>query len=223
MSKMHCFTIALSCLLARALHAQPDGFYLIEGEASAPFVDEDGCYTVKVGKSATIGWNSFLVEKGETFRFEQEDSESTVINFVTGQSQSTLSGNIQSKGKIYLNHPSKIVVTPDAVLNAPQIVLLPRSCCLRLAGSRFGGSPAQFRRSHPPDWAYVDHRLPRERQASRPDPQQGASLDGQGCPTGVRRAARGLRRGCASAAQVVRGRIRPRPPPRGGTARGRAR
>lgn len=142
MSKMHCFTIALSCLLARALHAQPDGFYLIEGEASAPFVDEDGCYTVKVGKSATIGWNSFLVEKGETFRFEQEDSESTVINFVTGQSQSTLSGNIQSKGKIYLNHPSKIVVTPDAVLNAPQIVLVSEQGNVQVSGTLVANEPS---------------------------------------------------------------------------------
>ena len=31
MSKVYCFTIALSFLLAGALHAQPDGFYLIEG------------------------------------------------------------------------------------------------------------------------------------------------------------------------------------------------
>ena len=142
MSKMYCFTIALSFLLAGALHAGPDGFYLIEGDASAHFVDGDGCNVVKVGKHATIGWNRFSVEKGETFRFEQEDSESSVINFVTGESESTLSGNIQSKGKIYLTHPSKIVVTPAAVLNAPQVVLVSEQGNIQVNGTLVASQPS---------------------------------------------------------------------------------
>ena len=93
-------------------------------------------------KHATIGWNSFSVEKGETFRFEQEDSESSVINFVTGESESTLSGNIQSKGKIYLNHPSKIVVTPDGVLNAPQVVLVSDQGNVQVNGTLVANEPS---------------------------------------------------------------------------------
>ena len=61
---------------------------------------------------------------------------------MTGESESTLSGNIQSKGKIYLNHPSKIVVTPDAVLNAPQVVLVSEQGNIQVNGTLVASQPS---------------------------------------------------------------------------------
>jgi filamentous hemagglutinin family protein len=145
MSKIHFWlrsTIVANSLLAGALHAQPEGFCLIEGEASLPFMSWDGCYVVKVGKHAIIRWNSFSVEKGETFRFEQEDSESSVINYVVGESQCVISGNVQSNGKIYLDHPSKLLVFPDGSLSAPQIVLVSEQGSVEVHGTLTANDPS---------------------------------------------------------------------------------
>lgn len=104
------FAVILGVIFAQQIYAQPQGFYLVDGEASSPFVDATGCYVVKVGKRAIINWDSFIVDENETIRFEMEDSESSVINFVSGGSESSIFGNLQSNGKIYLTHPSQVLV-----------------------------------------------------------------------------------------------------------------
>jgi filamentous hemagglutinin family protein len=145
MLKMHFWlrsTAIASYLLAGTLHAAPEGFCLIEGDATLPFIGLDGCYIVKVGKHAIIRWNSFSVNKGETFRFEQEDSESSVINLVIGGSESAISGNVQSNGLIYLDHPNKIFVAPDGVLSAPQIVLVSEQGSVEVNGALTATDPS---------------------------------------------------------------------------------
>ncbi len=114
----------LGLALVSGLHAQPEGFHLVEGDASAPFEDSAGCLVVKVGKHAIIHWDSFSINENETFRFEQEDSESSVINFAEKESMSAILGNLQSNGKVYLAHPSVIFVGSEAILTAPNIFLV---------------------------------------------------------------------------------------------------
>lgn len=112
----------LGLTLAAELHAQPEGFYLVEGDASAPFVDSAGCHVVKVGKHAIIHWDSFSIDENETFRFEQEDSESSVINFA--ENGGAIFGNLQSNGRVYLAHPSEIFIGSEATVIAPNIFLV---------------------------------------------------------------------------------------------------
>ena len=127
--------VVLSVIFCGHLFAQPEGFYLVEGDASPPVIDSNGCYVVKVGKSATINWDSFSINENETFRFEQEDSESSVINFVTGESQGRILGNLQSKGKVYLNHPNEIFIGPAGDVNAPHIFLVSEQGKLEVNGT----------------------------------------------------------------------------------------
>ena len=115
-------SFVLGIILAAQLHAQPEGFYLVEGDASAPFEDSAGCLVVKVGKHAIIHWDSFSIDGNETFRFEQEDSESSVINFA--EKDSAILGNLQSNGKVYLAHPSEVFIGSRATLTAPNIFLV---------------------------------------------------------------------------------------------------
>lgn len=127
MSKMHfCLksAIALSFLVAGKIHAQPQGFHLIEGYARPPYVDWDGSLVVKVGKNAVINWDSFSVDQNESLRFEMEDAESSVINFVNGESPSAILGTVQSNGKIHLAHPINLRIDAEGMLSAPQIFLV---------------------------------------------------------------------------------------------------
>jgi filamentous hemagglutinin family protein len=128
-------TAVLSIIFCGHLFAQPEGFYLVDGDASPPVIDSTGCYVVKVGKSATINWDSFSINENETFRFEQEDSESSVINFVTGDSQSAILGNLQSNGKLYLTHPNEIFIGPAGNLSGPNIFLVSEQGKLEVNGT----------------------------------------------------------------------------------------
>lgn len=139
MSKVY-LAFMLGLTLAAGLHAQPEGFYLVEGDASAPFEDSAGCLVVKVGKRAIIHWDSFSINENETFRFEQEDSESSVINFV--EKDSAILGNLQSNGRIYLAHPSEIFIGSEATVTAPNIFLVAEQGKTEVSGHLTAKTPS---------------------------------------------------------------------------------
>src|SRR5579862_163256 len=133
MSKvLFCLRSAVFAFFALQLHAQPEGFYLVEGEASPPVMESTGCYVVKVGKNATINWDSFSIDEKETLRFEQEDAESSVINFVSGES--AILGNLQSNGKIYLTLTSEVFIGPEGAVKAPAVFLLTEQGKIEVSG-----------------------------------------------------------------------------------------
>ncbi|MBS0604476.1 MAG: filamentous hemagglutinin N-terminal domain-containing protein [Verrucomicrobia bacterium] len=145
MSKLHfCLSlaIALGLISTGEVHAQPQGFHLVEGEARAPFVDWDGCLVVKVGRNAMINWDSFSVDSHENLRFEQEDAESSVMNFVKGESLSAIHGNVQSNGKVYLAHPNGVRIGSQGVLSAPQIILVAEQGKIEVNGALTASAPS---------------------------------------------------------------------------------
>jgi len=60
---------------------------------------------------AVINWDSFSVSQGKTVTFVQPDVHSATLNRVTGDTTSTIAGQITSNGAIYLVNPNGIAIT----------------------------------------------------------------------------------------------------------------
>ena len=112
-TKAVCFA-TLFTIFGGQLHGNPEGFQLVAGDAKPPVMDAPGSLVIKSGKNSVINWSSFSIDKKEKFRFEQANSKSSVLNRVTGKSQSSIYGQLESNGKIYLVNPHGVLIGPGA-------------------------------------------------------------------------------------------------------------
>ena len=65
---------------------------------------------------------SFSIGAGELARFVQPSAASAILNRVTGGDPSSILGQLQSNGRVFLVNPSGIVFGPGAVIDAAGLV-----------------------------------------------------------------------------------------------------
>eukprot|EP01036_Dinobryon_divergens_P057116 gene57116-76274_t len=66
---------------------------------------------------AVVGWDSFSVGAGNQVTFEVPTSSGATLNRVNGSMNSTIAGQIQSNGQVYLVNPNGILITPTSTIN----------------------------------------------------------------------------------------------------------
>ncbi|WP_206245788.1 MBG domain-containing protein [Novosphingobium terrae] len=66
---------------------------------------------------AIINWQSFDVAPGLSVVFNQPDASSATLNRVTGNTASTIAGQISANGSVYLINPNGIQITASGVVN----------------------------------------------------------------------------------------------------------
>lgn len=66
---------------------------------------------------AIINWQSFDVAAGHSVVFNQPDASSATLNRVTGNTASTIAGQISANGSVYLINPNGIQITASGVVN----------------------------------------------------------------------------------------------------------
>ncbi|WP_068079856.1 MBG domain-containing protein [Novosphingobium rosa] len=66
---------------------------------------------------AIINWQSFDVAAGHGVTFNQPDAGSATLNRVTGNTASTIAGQISANGSVYLINPNGIQITKSGVVN----------------------------------------------------------------------------------------------------------
>lgn len=96
------------------------------GNPQDPHVQE-GYVTFHRQKSATlhiatsdravINWKEFSIDKGERVHFLQPSGCSAVLNRVTGEIPSSIMGNLEANGAIYLLNPNGVIIGKDAIIN----------------------------------------------------------------------------------------------------------
>ena len=95
--------------------ANPSGGTVVNG--SATFATTGNTLTVTNTPNTIINWQGFSIGAGETTRFTQPSSASAVLNRVTTQSVSSILGNLQSNGRVFLVNPNGILFSAGAQVN----------------------------------------------------------------------------------------------------------
>ncbi|WP_145651033.1 YDG domain-containing protein, partial [Rhizobium sp. ERR 942] len=72
--------------------------------------------------SAVVNWQSFNVGKANRVTFVQPDANAAILNRVTGETSSTISGQINANGQVYLINPNGIAITSSGTVKAGAFV-----------------------------------------------------------------------------------------------------
>ncbi|HEY9063422.1 MAG TPA: MBG domain-containing protein, partial [Burkholderiaceae bacterium] len=71
-----------------------------------------GSLTIEQNSSrAIVDWNSFSIGSGQSVRFAQPDSQSAILNRVTGSTGSRIAGTLSGNGQVFLVNPNGIEIT----------------------------------------------------------------------------------------------------------------
>ena len=65
---------------------------------------------------AIVNWGSFSIGQSNGVTFDQPSSSSAILNRVTGSARSTIAGQLQANGQVYLVNPNGIAITPTGAV-----------------------------------------------------------------------------------------------------------
>lgn len=107
----------LGCMpaVAHAGDPLPSGGVVTSGTATIS--SSGNSVSVNQGSDrAIINWKSFSVGQGDSVTFNQPNATSATLNRVTGAATSTIAGQINSNGAVYLINPNGIAITGTGVV-----------------------------------------------------------------------------------------------------------
>lgn len=111
--------LAGTCLIA--LHPGlagelPAGASIASGSVG---ISSPGANTMAIQQSsaaAIINWQSFSIGTGATVNIQQPATSSALLNRVTGTTTSTIAGQLNANGQVYLVNPNGIMITPTGIV-----------------------------------------------------------------------------------------------------------
>src|SRR5271157_4567326 len=65
---------------------------------------------------AIVNWGSFSIGPSNGVNFDQPSASSAILNRVTGSTTSTIAGQLQANGQVYLVNPNGIAITPTGAV-----------------------------------------------------------------------------------------------------------
>ncbi len=110
----------LALVLPGSLSANPIGPQVKHG--AVDFKQQGDTLTITNSPGAVIHWQDFSIGRHETTTFIQQNSNSAVLNRMTGGTPSTILGNLNSNGKVYLINPNGILFGKDARVDVQGLV-----------------------------------------------------------------------------------------------------
>ena len=117
---VHSTAVLLSTTaLAQSL---PSGGQVAAGSATIGTPSAGSLTINQTSGSAVVNWQSFDVGKGNRVTFVQPDANAAILNRVTGQTTSTISGQINANGQVYLINPNGIAITNSGTVKAGAFV-----------------------------------------------------------------------------------------------------
>ncbi|WP_158699370.1 two-partner secretion domain-containing protein [Magnetospirillum gryphiswaldense] len=118
-------TTALAGVLtigAPAALANPQGGTVAQGSATITQTDPKTLTINQTSDRAVLNWQNFSIGAGETTRFIQPSSSSSVLNRVTGDQVSQILGSLQANGRVYLVNPNGIVFGAGSKIDVAALV-----------------------------------------------------------------------------------------------------
>ena len=105
---------------APAVHGNPIGAQVVGGQAT--FNAAGNTLTITNSPGAVINWQSFSIGASEITKFQQQSASSAVLNRVVGADPSSILGQLQSNGKVFLINPNGIVFGQGARIDVAGLV-----------------------------------------------------------------------------------------------------
>ncbi len=112
------FITILSFITTPTAFSLPGGATVQNGNIIITNPDGSTMNINQMSEQAIIDWIRFCIAHGETVNFIQPNSNSIVLNRITGGSISEIFGALNANGKVWLLNPSGIVFGPSAKINA---------------------------------------------------------------------------------------------------------
>lgn len=109
---VHC----LSTGAALAQSSLPTGGSVAAGNVSIGTAGNTMTITQST-QNAIVNWNSFSIGPSNIVNFVQPNSSSAILNRVTGNTPSTIAGQLNANGQVYLINPNGIAITKTGVVN----------------------------------------------------------------------------------------------------------
>ena len=124
--KVHAALLASSAwgalLVAHPALANPQGGKVVDGAAQ---ITGEGTNVVTVSQSsdrAVIDWRGFSIGAGELTTFAQNGANAIALNRVSGGDPSTILGNLQANGRVFLINPNGVVFGSSAKIDVAGIL-----------------------------------------------------------------------------------------------------
>src|SRR3990167_5006195 len=131
-----------ACVMLAAgfnVYALPTGGEVAAGSASIS--GSAGSTTInQTTQNVSINWQSFNIGKGETVNFAQPNSSAIALNRVLGSDPSSILGNLNANGKVFLINPNGVLFGQSAAVNVGGLV----ASTLNLSDSDFMSGNYQF-------------------------------------------------------------------------------
>lgn len=120
-----CMAVACAALApaawAQVVAALPVGGQVVAGQGSIQA--QGSVMTVnQASQRMALDWQSFNIGAGQTVNFVQPNVQATALNRVLGSDVSTIQGQINANGRLYLLNPNGILFTPSAQVNVGGLV-----------------------------------------------------------------------------------------------------
>ena len=103
-------TTALGLATSRAQTILPTQGVVTSGAASIRQSGADLSIT-QTSPRAIVNWGGFSIGQSDAVTFNQPNASSAILNRVTGNTTSTIAGQLQGNGQVYLVNPNGIAIT----------------------------------------------------------------------------------------------------------------
>ncbi len=117
--------LSLVVMAVAQVLAEPTGGQVVKGQAQINQTGASGATTTTIKQSTpqvSINWQSFNVGEKERVNFVQPDASSLAINRILGSQGSSIQGNINANGQVWLINPNGIVFGKNAQVNVGGLV-----------------------------------------------------------------------------------------------------
>src|SRR5690349_12701505 len=127
-----------SCFATELAYAQGVGGTVVRGNAT--IVTQGNTQTITNTPGTVINWQGFSIPSQNIVQFLQQSASSTVLNRVTGATPSSILGQLQSNGRVYLINPNGITIGKGAVIDVAGFV----ASSLNLSDADFAAGRHRF-------------------------------------------------------------------------------
>ena len=98
--------------------ALPQNGQVISGQVSISAPSNDTLTITQDSQKAIVNWDSFSIGQGGWVDVVQQNTNSALLNRVTGDVTSTIAGTLSATGQVYLVNPNGIFITSSGVVEA---------------------------------------------------------------------------------------------------------
>ncbi len=132
---------AMLVALASPALAGPIGGNVVAGDVDFETIEGGDPFGVTQNTSAAIvEWQSFNLNDGETFFFNQPNADSAILNRVIGAGQSAIDGELTANGNVFIMNADGVLFGPNSVVDVNGLV----ATSLDISNANFMASTFDF-------------------------------------------------------------------------------